>query len=148
MTRKYILAMAVLAGASLAQPPNLPADPRERAAFVHTFVKQRLAVWQQRLELTDWNIAIRMSHRREMKAGTLGAIHWDKHRRKAEIQVMDTSDYELPFRDMLEDMEFTVVHELVHLELASLPRSRASRSEEEHAVNQMARALLQLDRGR
>ena len=43
-------------------------------------------------------------------------------------------------------MEFTIVHELVHLELASLPRSEASRSNEEHAVNLSAEALLRLDR--
>jgi hypothetical protein len=43
-------------------------------------------------------------------------------------------------------MEFTLVHELIHLELASLPRSDASRTDEEHAVNHMAEALLRLDR--
>jgi hypothetical protein len=43
-------------------------------------------------------------------------------------------------------MEVTVVHELVHLELASLPRSDASRRVEEHAVNEIANALLRLAR--
>jgi hypothetical protein len=47
---------------------------------------------------------------------------------------------------MLDDMEFTVVHELIHLELSSLPRSEASRRDEEYAVNQIADALLALDR--
>jgi hypothetical protein len=45
---------------------------------------------------------------------------------------------------MLDDMEFTVVHEMVHLQLASLPRSEASRRVEEHAVNELAAALLKL----
>jgi hypothetical protein len=45
---------------------------------------------------------------------------------------------------MLDDMEFTVVHELVHLQLSSLPRSEASRSAEEHAVNEITQALLNL----
>jgi hypothetical protein len=49
---------------------------------------------------------------------------------------------------MLDHMELTVVHELVHLELASLPRSQESRSTEEHAVNGIADALLALDRGK
>jgi len=40
---------------------------------------------------------------------------------------------------MLQDMELTIVHELVHLELAALPRSQASRSTEEHAVNGIRR---------
>jgi hypothetical protein len=42
-------------------------------------------------------------------------------------------------------MELTVVHELVHLDLASLPRRQASRSSEEHAVNGIAQAMLGLD---
>ena len=58
--------------------------------------------------------------------------------------MLSSSDYKLPYREMLNDMEFTVVHELVHLQLASLPRSDASRRVEEHAVNELARALLKL----
>jgi Zn-dependent peptidase ImmA (M78 family) len=53
---------------------------------------------------------------------------------------------------MLDDMEFTVVHELIHLELAptlsQYSRNEASRREEEHAVNHMAEALLNLQRRR
>lgn len=53
---------------------------------------------------------------------------------------------------MLDDIEFTVVHRLIHLEFAPVvsdfQRSEANRREEEHAVNQMATALLKLDRGR
>jgi hypothetical protein len=41
-----------------------------------------------------------------------------------------------------------VVHELVHFKLASLPRSEASRSTEQYAVNRIAKALLGLDRKR
>ena len=62
----------------------------------------------------------------------------------AKISVLSTYDYKLPYRDMLDDMEFTVVHEMVHLQLASLPRSDASRRVEEHAVNELAAALLKL----
>ncbi len=47
---------------------------------------------------------------------------------------------------MRDDMEFTVVHELVHLRLASLPKSDSSRSTEEAAVNSITEALIALDR--
>ena len=60
--------------------------------------------------------------------------------------MLDPSDYRLPFPEMLNDTELTIVHELVHLELASLPRTEASRSSEEHAVNGIAEALVALDR--
>jgi hypothetical protein len=62
--------------------------------------------------------------------------------------MLDASDYQLPLREMLDDMEVTIVHELVHLELASLPRNEASRASEELVVNRLTAALLMLDRQR
>src|SRR5471030_1680802 len=86
-----------------------------------------------------------------IEAQDLGNIHWDTDQKTATIRVLDPADYEMPQPEMLKDMEFTVVHELIHLELASvlspLSRNDASRREEEHAVNHMADALLKLDRG-
>jgi len=131
--------------------PAIPAQSadapvHERALQVEGFVNGRLAVWQQRLNLQDWKISIIMSHPSDLKPKTLGNIHWDAEKKSAVIRVLDASDYRLSYREMLEDMEFTVVHELIHLELSSLPRSEASRREEEHAVNTIADALLKLDR--
>ena len=82
----------------------------------------------------------------------MGSIHWDSEKKTAVIRVLDPADYSLPFHEMLDDLEFTVVHELIHLEivpvLSRFARSDADRIEEEHAVNYMADALLRLDRGR
>jgi hypothetical protein len=109
-------------------------------------VNERLSVWSKRLNLDGWQISVVMTRHDDLKTNTLGGIRWDKTKKSAVIKVQDASDYRLPFGEMLNDMEFTIVHELVHLELASLPRSEASRSNEEHAVNQIAEALLRLDR--
>jgi hypothetical protein len=106
----------------------------------------RLAVWRQRLKLEDWRISAVMTRRNDLAPRTLGGIRWDKSKKSAVIWVLDPSDYRLPFQEMLDDMELTIVHELVHLELASLPRSQASRKSEEHAVNGIAEAMLALDR--
>ncbi len=64
------------------------------------------------------------------------------------IRVLDAADYRMPFHATLNDLEFTVVHELIHLELVSLPRSEASRSDEEYAVNNLADALLKFERAK
>jgi len=125
--------------------PALPADARELA---QKHAVDRLAFWQQRLKLEDWHISVVQARRSELKPRTLGAISWDKKKKSATIYVMDIAEYQLPFEATLDDMELTIVHELVHLELASLPRSEASRSTEEHAVNGIADALLALDRGK
>jgi hypothetical protein len=123
-------------------PPSASAKERENAA--QKFVDQALQTWQQRLNLKDWTIQVELVHPSKLEPKTLGNVHWDTDTRHATIGVLSSYDYQLPYQEMLDDMEFTVVHELVHIELASLPRSDASRRIEEHAVNELASALLKL----
>lgn len=111
---------------------------------VGAFIDEKLAIWRQRLKLENWYISVALTRRDALKPRTLGGIRWDKRKKTAQIAVMDPADYRLSHSEMLKDIEFTIVHELVHLELASLPRSEASRSNEEYAVNQIAEALLRL----
>jgi hypothetical protein len=110
------------------------------------FTQEKLAVWQQRLKLEDWKISIETKRLSDLPPKTLGGIRWDKKKKTAVIWVLDASDYQLPYPQMLDDMELTIVHELVHLDLASLPRGQASRSSEELAVEGIAQAMLGLDR--
>ena len=120
--------------------------PQDREAAATRFVAQKLQTWQDRMNLKDWNIRVQLVRADQLEPKTLGNIHWDTDSKSATISVLSTEDYRLPWKAMLDDMEFTVVHELVHLELASLPRSDASRRVEEHAVNEIANALLKLAR--
>ena len=130
-------------------PHSLPEPlPPDRSSRAERYLHQRLAVWQDRLKLTGWNIAIRMVHPGTLRQGTLGNIRWDAAVNKATIRVLDAADYQRPYDATIQDMEFTLVHELLHLVLSSLPRSEASRSDEEFAVNRMTDALLNLDRKR
>jgi hypothetical protein len=119
---------------------------RQRDEAARRFVNEKLSVWQERLHLEDWRISIVMARGSEMKAGTRGKIRWDKSKKSAVIWVLDAADYGMSLPEMLEDMEFTIVHELIHLSLASLPRSEASRRSEEEAVNRLTAALLGLDK--
>lgn len=132
-------------------PPTTPPDTaRERTLVAERYGVERLSVWQKRLNLEDWNISLLVARSTDLKPKTLGNIHWDSEKKTAVLRVLDPADYKLPFNEMLQDIEFTVVHELIHLELAPvlspLQRNDANRREEEHAVNHMAEALLKLDR--
>jgi len=120
--------------------------PSGSAPTPQQFVEERLAVWQQRLSLQDWTISIAMKRLADFPPKTLGGIRWDKSKKTAVIWVVDAADYQLPYQEMLGDMELTVVHELVHLDLTALPRGQASRGSEEHAVDGIAQAMLLLDR--
>jgi hypothetical protein len=145
------LVLFALAPLLSAQQASDVQAPREKTALAQTFNNEKLWVWQHRLHLQDWNISVEMTRASDLKPKTLGNIHWDLDKKTAVIHVLDPADYRMPFHDMLNDMEFTVVHELIHLELSPvlspLSRSDANRRDEEHAVNQMAEALLKLDRG-
>jgi len=131
---------------STAEQVTNQTEARERALLAQSYATEKLWVWQKRLNLESWNITVQVARTTELKPRTLGNIHWDAEKKKAVIKVLDPADYTMALPEMLADLEFTVVHELIHLELSSLPRSEASRSEEEQAVNQIARALLALDR--
>jgi hypothetical protein len=137
---------------AFAQSPAVEPRPAERSLCAGSFVTEKLWYWQRRLNLEDWDISVVIARAAELKPRTLGNIHWDTKKKTAIIRVLDPADYELPPAAMFDDMEFTVVHELIHLELAPVlsdfSRNEANRRDEEHAVNQMAEALLKLKRGK
>jgi hypothetical protein len=153
--RKYAAAVLALAApftllfsslAFAASPGTHSADAREREATAQKFVEHSLHVWQQRLNLSGWNLKVELLHAGDLEPKTLGNIHWDRNTKTATIAVLSSYDYTLPLHEMLDDMEFTIVHELVHLNLCSLPKSAASERNEEYAVNQIAHALIDLEK--
>jgi hypothetical protein len=152
VSRPFILffLLIILIKTSTPQQVSSAIPARERTLAAEAFATERLWVWQKRLNLEDWKISVSMVRAGDLRPKTLGNIHWDLEKKTAVIHVLDPADYNMPRQEMLADMEFTVVHELIHLGFApvltELQRSDANRQEEEHAVNHMARALLQLDR--
>lgn len=110
--------------------------------MANRYVHDILPYWQRRLQLQDWNIYVLLSRPEDLRPGTLGNIHWDAEKKSATIRVMDASGYAPDVTAMLKDMQVTVVHELVHLELASLPVSDADRSNQEFAIDHLTDALL------
>jgi hypothetical protein len=131
---------------------NLGFSAGPKAAFHETdlaasqFLNQRLQIWQQRLDLKDWNLHVEIVPAAGLLPKTLGNIKWDAGLKTATISVLSTRDYKLSYRQSLNDMEMTVVHELVHLTLSSLPRSEASEGSEERAVVELSTALMKLDK--
>ena len=149
---RSLVLLILAAGCSNAQAP-LPGETLafERKLVVEHFATERLWVWQKRLNLQGWDISVAVSPADVLRPGTVGNIHWDNEKKTAVIRILDPASYHMPFAAMLRDIEFTVVHELIHLGMApvlsNLQRTDANRLEEEHAVNHMADALLKLDRG-
>ena len=145
----FFCLLAALSGNRLSaqqSPAAVAPDPAQREAQANRYIHEILPYWQRRLQLQDWNIYILLSRPEDLRPGTLGNIHWDSEKKSATIRVMDASGYTSDSTAMLKDMQVTVVHELVHLELASLPVSDADRSNQEYAIDHLTDALLASDR--
>ena len=125
-------------------------SPAERSMMAQSFASEKVWAWQKRLNLGDWDISVKVSRAADLKPHTLGNVQWNTRKKTAVIHVLDPADYDLSPAEALRDIEFTVVHELIHLEvlpiLADLKRADANRAETESAINHMVGALLDLDR--
>lgn len=149
-----LLGLTTMASIVPAQAQSIPTTPEplasERSLLAKSFASEKLWAWQKRLNLQAWVVSVEVSRDGDLKPKTLGNIHWNREKKTAVIRVLDPADYHLPLDAMLRDIEFTVVHELIHLEmvpiLSDLQRTSENRREEEYAVNHMADALLKLER--
>jgi hypothetical protein len=103
--------------------------------------------WRKRLGLEDWEINTQMVRSSDLKPDTLGNLRWNSGSKTATIRVLAPMDYDLPAAEIPADIEYTVVHELVHLQLAALPREAASKNTEEQVVNRLSEALMALEKG-
>jgi len=119
-----------------------PVPHEDREALANQYVHEVLPYWQHRMALDNWDVHILLSRPDDLRPGTLGNVHWNREKKSATIRVMDASGYHTDLPAMLKDMRVTVVHELVHLELASLPVADADRSNQEVAIDQLTDALL------
>ena len=143
---KLVVALVLGIGVSLAAPPSVH-DKDARPLVGDAQVEQWTKTWQKRLDLNDWHIATQIVRVWDLKPDTLGNLHWNSENRTATIRVLNPVDYEMPAADIPQDIEYTIVHELVHLQLSVLPRDPSTKNIEERVVNKISEALLQLEKG-
>jgi hypothetical protein len=147
-SRIAFAAIPLLFLSSLCQAATVPATPAPNSPqAIQEYVQTQLAIWKLRLDLMDWRVSLVFCHPPQLGPKKMGDVEWDQTAKTAVIRVMDPADYRLSPEDTRKDMEFTVLHGLIHLELASLPRNKRNAEREELAVSQLADALLRLDRG-
>src|SRR5262245_56365017 len=137
----------LVAGVSLGATPAISVESKVKAAVSQDQVDAWVKLWQQRLHLDDWKIEARIVRTGDLKPDTLGNLKWNSISRVATIKVLNPLDYEIPATDVPQDIEYTVVHELVHLQLSVLPRDLGKKDVEEIVVNKIADALMQLELG-
>jgi hypothetical protein len=139
--------MRVLLYALLGTGVSLAAAPPHTLAVTGPQAERWTKTWQKRLDLGEWRISTQIVRASELKPDTLGNLHWNNETRTAVIRVLNPLDYDIPSTDIPLDIEYTIVHELIHLQLAALPRDPGGKNVEERVVNRISEALFQLDKG-
>jgi hypothetical protein len=99
-----------------------------------------LKFWQKRLGLEDWTMTLRVVRQTEINPDAWGTAEWDPTAKTALINVLDPRDYNLKGAELKLDMECTIVHELVHIQVA--PLAARNDHDREDVVNRIMTALL------
>jgi hypothetical protein len=100
----------------------------------------QMKMWQKRLSLEDWNLTVRLVRQSEIDANSWGMAEWDPVAKTGTISVLDPRDYNLHGGELKLDMECTIVHELVHIQVS--PLDARDESVREGVVNKLMGALM------
>lgn len=125
---KTLVAGLVFVITSLGQPP------------LHAQLERQLKSWQKRLGMEDWNISVQVVRKSVLDKNTWGNAEWDFDKKMAIINVLDPQDYNLKGTELRLDMECTIVHELVHIQVA--PLEAKDNGVREEVVNRIMTALI------
>jgi hypothetical protein len=111
-------------------------------------LKESCAYWQEKLGLSHWRVGIRIERARNMPLGdSQGCNEFSIDTERALISILDPGDYpEGPFG---QDMEATLVHELLHIPFRYISDPEQGTLERVHlesTVDRLARALVSLKR--
>lgn len=101
---------------------------------------KQMRTWQKRLGLESWKLSLEVARRPDIDPNSWGNAEWDPDRKTGVVRVLDPRDYNLSGASLKLDMECTVVHELVHIQLS--PLSAQDEEQREAVVNQVMTALL------
>src|ERR1039458_10744077 len=126
--------MRVLAALLLCVIGCFPMSP------VESHLDRQLKSWQRRLGMDDWRLTIRLVRQNDLDKNTWGNAEWDPHGKTGTISVLDVADYNLRGAKLKLDMECTIVHELVHIQVG--PFDAPNRSEEHTSELQSLRHLV------
>jgi hypothetical protein len=116
---------------AVASPATSPLESR---------LDRHLKTWQKRLGLEEWNLSVHVVRQSALDRHTWGNAEWDPDKRSGIIRVLDPRDYNLKGKDLNLDMECTIVHELVHIQVS--PMDARDESLREDVVNRIMSALM------
>jgi len=109
-------------------------------APLQAHLEKQLRTWQKRLSMDGWNLSVQVVRKAALDKDTWGNAEWDSDTKTGVISILDPQDYNLRGADLKRDMECTIVHELVHIQVSPLDSGNPEAQEE--VVNRIMSALL------
>src|SRR5262245_6779419 len=106
-----------------------------------------LREWQQTLRLQDWQVKIDLRREKAMEyEGCHGLNGYTTSLKQSRIQIRHPTD-DHPVADYPQDVEATIVHELLHLHFAPFyVKKGLANTFQEQAIEVIARSLVELKR--
>jgi hypothetical protein len=105
--------------------------------------------WQGVLRLMDWAVRARVVRASDMSEGHEGSCWYTQAKKQASIKLMDPVDWP-PDAVFEQDMEWTLVHELLHLHFAPFMSDKGPDDPEhiamEQAIDLIASGYVRLKR--
>ena len=109
-------------------------------APLQAHLEKQLKTWQKRLSMDDWDLSVQVVRKSALDKNTWGSAEWDADTKSGVISVLDPQDYNLKGTELKRDMECTIVHELVHIQVSALDPDNPERQED--LVNRIMAALV------
>lgn len=106
---------------------------------------QVCAQWQTILGLSEWEIAIRFGRGHSIRTECQGEVDFIRSKRQALITVLTPGDFP-PNENFPQDIERTIVHELLHLHFGDVRTAETDYILEERAINSLSKGLVGLKR--
>jgi len=105
--------------------------------------------WQERLRLQHWDVKLKIVRAADFsQESARGENNWEQSTAESVIHILDPADWpkDTPFE---QDMEITLVHELLHLHFSPFDNTAKESQEKimlERAIDHIAKALVEVRR--
>ena len=115
----------------------------EEVIYTEDQLNKRLEYWQEKLRLRDWLVQVHIKREKDFTQENSNAyVHYNINNKSAFITIMDSRDFDdwLPH-----DMEWLLVHELLHLHFGQM-ETRRNITAIEQSIESITYGLIQLER--
>lgn len=119
-------------------------DIKQDVHFDDEQLQDKLVYWLEKLRLQDWIVTARIARYHELEPNRAGECSSILSNKEAVISILSADDYAEDWGVV--DMEWTLVHELLHLHFESMAVAAEKEIAVEQAIESITYGLIALER--